>query len=183
MAPELSGAGWKFVIALASLTVLSLAFNMVSMLWQRMFWDSIQHNQQATFTSLMIDFCFMLGALVCLGTYKSYVQSMMEIHWRQWFTEYLVKKWLYKKAFFHMHIHAKGGSVDNPDQRLQEDVPIFISTIISLVVDFCTHVCMSLSMLPVLLSLEPRRAFGLFECPGWLVYTVVVWSGAGTFCV
>jgi putative ATP-binding cassette transporter len=38
---------------------------------------------------------------------------------------------------------------------------------------FCT-------MLPLLLILSPDYAFGVFYCPGWLVYLAMIYSGLGT---
>eukprot|EP00418_Pyrodinium_bahamense_P042681 CAMPEP_0179203452 /NCGR_PEP_ID=MMETSP0796-20121207/101418_1 /TAXON_ID=73915 /ORGANISM="Pyrodinium bahamense, Strain pbaha01" /LENGTH=462 /DNA_ID=CAMNT_0020908325 /DNA_START=32 /DNA_END=1417 /DNA_ORIENTATION=+ len=103
---------------------------------------------------------------------------MLVIHWRKFMTEWLMTKWLQNKSFYQLQLE-NGGAPDNPDQRIQEDVAMFIESFLSLAAGFLESVGHIVSMLPVLLVLSPDYAFGLFYCPGWLLYISLAYSGAG----
>mmetsp|Transcript_75134 Transcript_75134/g.140113 ORF Transcript_75134/g.140113 Transcript_75134/m.140113 type:complete len:468 (-) Transcript_75134:52-1455(-) len=69
---------------------------------------------------------------------------------------------------------------DNPDQRLQEDVQVFITSFLELTGGLFAATGKFVTMLPLLLVLSPTHAFGLFYCPGWLLYIALLYSGIGT---
>jgi len=172
---------WRYLGTLAVLGVIDLCFGLIFMLWMKEFWDSIENKREEKFMRLMRDFCLLVGAWVIVGTYTSYIGMMMSIHWRKFLTEYLLTKWLHKKAYYHLQLAGAGDAgLDNPDQRLQEDVPKFITQTLLLGGGFCSTMGQFCTMLPLLLILSPDYAFGVFYCPGWLVYLALIYSGTGT---
>lgn len=52
------------------------------------------------------------------------VQSLLIIRWRRWLTEHYMRRWLGRHN--HYRIALAGGEMDNPDQRIAEDVNRFI---------------------------------------------------------
>jgi putative ATP-binding cassette transporter len=176
-----SKCSWYFLMGLACLGIIDLIFGLIFMMWMKEFWDSLEKKKEQKYMKLMMDWCLLVGAWVIVGTYSSYVSMMMSIHWRKFLTDYLLRKWLRAKAFYHLQlVDAGSNGLDNPDQRLQEDVPAFIRLSLQLGGGFLATVGQFCTMLPLLLILSPDYAFGVFYCPGWLVYLALIYSGVGT---
>ena len=51
--------------------------------------------------------------------YSQYIRQMLYIDWRRYMTEHFVEKWLQRNAYYGIQL---AGSVDNADQRIQEDL-------------------------------------------------------------
>lgn len=95
-------------------------------------------------------------------------------------TQWLVSLWLQDKSFYSLQLE-NGKAPDNPDQRIQEDVRIFVEQSMVLGTGLTIAASQLLSRLPLLLLLSPTYAFGQFYCPGWLLYVSLLYSGLGTF--
>merc|ERR1719326_2640634 len=98
---------------------------------------------------------------------------MMSIHWRKFLTDFLLKKWLRSKAFYHLQLVDNGNTgLDNPDQRIQEDVPSFIRLTLQLAGGLMSTMGQFITMLPLLLILSPDHAFGVFL--SWVARVLVL---------
>lgn len=170
---------WWFLIALGTLGLVDLGLNLIFMLWMKEFWDCIEHKEGDRFFPLMRVFCLIVTTAILSNTYTSYVSLMMAVNWRRFMTEWLLQKWLQSKAFYRLQL-GQSGVLDNPDQRIQEDVWRFIQNCLSLGGGFIAALGSLVTMLPMLLILSPDYAFGLFYCPGWLLYLAMLYSGLGT---
>merc|ERR1719387_2681857 len=106
---------------------------------------------------------------------------MLYIHWRDFMTRRLVHAWLDSHAHFMMQL-GRGGpsSVDNPDQRIQEDVHLFVNGAIELGHGLMHTVGHLIIFVPMLLFLAPTKMFGTIYCPGWLLYCAVLYSLVGS---
>jgi vitamin B12/bleomycin/antimicrobial peptide transport system ATP-binding/permease protein len=52
-----------------------------------------------------------------------YITQRFIIAWRVWLTDHLTGDWLDSRAYYHGHFID--GTIDNPDQRIQQDIDIF----------------------------------------------------------
>jgi len=176
---------WCYITVLTVLGVWELGLSFVYTLWMKDFWDVMEHKQFDKFYDVMKVFCVLLTTLILVGTYRSYVGMMFLIHWRTFMTDWLLGRWLANKAYYRMQLEPEtpwmGQSApDNPDQRLQEDIQVFISSFLELSAGLFAATGKFVTMLPLLLVLSPTHAFGLFYCPGWLLYIALIYSGLGT---
>jgi putative ATP-binding cassette transporter len=77
--------------------------------------------------------------LVVVSATRIYVRASLEIRWRRWLTGHYVERWMSKSAYCQAEMHQ----VDNPDQRVAEDVRDFVASALGL----------SLSLLSALVTL------------------------------
>jgi putative ATP-binding cassette transporter len=175
-----SNCSWVFLAAVISLGLLNLCISLIYMMWAKEFWDTLEKKEGDKFMPLMIDFIFLVSTWIMVGTYAGYVSMMMIIHWRKFLTMWFLQKWLRAKAFYNLQLVETGNVLDNPDQRLQEDVPNFIKSTIELGGGLLNAFGKFVTLLPVLLILSPDHAFGIWYCPGWLLYIALIYSGLGT---
>ncbi len=103
---------------------------------------------------------------VPIGVFYRWVEERLALLWREWMAQHLVKRYFNNRAYFRLR---GSESVDNPDQRISEDVRNFTTS--------------SLSFLLILLnSLVTLVAFigVLWVISGKLVAVMVVYAFAGT---
>lgn len=90
--------------------------------WQRNFYDAIEQRQGGLFLSLV--FAFAMIILLQIGTAIAHniVGWTLSIRWRQWLTEWYLGRWFARDRFYEIE---RLRMIDNPDQRIAEDVKEF----------------------------------------------------------
>jgi putative ATP-binding cassette transporter len=103
---------------------------------------------------------------VPIGVYYRWVEERLALLWREWMAQHLVKRYFNNRAYFRLR---GSESVDNPDQRISEDVRNFTTSSLSF-------------MLIALNSLVTLVAFigVLWLISGTLVVMLVTYAVAGT---
>jgi len=171
---------WYYISAITALGFWNLILGLIFTLWMKEFWDVMEKKEGNKFFGTMRDFSLLVTTMILVGVYQSYLSMMLVIHWRRWMTQWLLGCWLKSKSYYHLQLSPCSATLDNPDQRLQEDINRFIPTLLGLVSGFADSVGQLVSNLPLLLILSPTQAFGVFYCPGWLLYLALIYSGLGT---
>mmetsp|Transcript_149094 Transcript_149094/g.478866 ORF Transcript_149094/g.478866 Transcript_149094/m.478866 type:complete len:858 (-) Transcript_149094:156-2729(-) len=171
---------WYYILATVFLGLWGLFLGFLFTLWAKEFWDIMEKKEGEKFLPIMTDFIILATTIILVNVYASYVGMMMVIHWRRWMTFWMLGTWLGDKTFYQLQLAQNSGFLDNPDQRIQEDINMFIPTLIALVTGLAESVGQLLINLPLLILLSPKEAFGRFYCPGWLFYIAVLYSGVGT---
>jgi putative ATP-binding cassette transporter len=103
--------------------------------WNRVFYDALQNHDQAVFWQQALRFSYLAFGYIVIAVYKFYLTQLLEVRWRAWMTGHYLQRWLSDKAFYRMELarySAAGGTPDNPDQRIQEDLNLFTSYTVSL---------------------------------------------------
>ena len=124
---------WTARLLLGSVVILVLAQNWVLVrlnFWERDAFDTIQRGDYASFVSLGV---IMLGLIVCSIFFwltEDYLFSLLKIRWRRWMTDRYLRDWLGDRAHYLGQLGGHQG--DNPDQRISEDVRLFVFTTLDL---------------------------------------------------
>lgn len=171
---------WYYVLAMVVLGLWNMVLHLLFTLWTKEFWDILENKKIDEFMPIMRDFTILVTTLILVGTYQAYVGMMLVIDWRKWMTSWLLGRWLESKTYYRLQVSPSTTYPDNPDQRLQEDISVFIQQVVALSAGFFEAVGQLVSMLPVLLFLSPTQAFGMVYLPGWLLYIAILYSGCGT---
>src|SRR3954466_1182155 len=61
---------------------------------------------------------------VPVGVFYRYSQERLSLAWRRWLTQHLIRRYFFNRAYYRIRAAE---SVDNPDQRIAEDVRLFTS--------------------------------------------------------
>jgi putative ATP-binding cassette transporter len=180
---EMKGLAKMLLGALLFLSFFVLFMDWARNIWQKEFWDAIEAKHTHRFWKAMLLFGLMACVNILCNTYQSYVTSILTIRWRATLTKDLQERWLVGRAFNLQHFPASDNGmppIENPDQRLQEDVDGFVSG--GLAVFFGLIMCIGRLALftPILFFLSPNKAFGIWYCPGWLLYVSIIYSMLGS---
>src|SRR5690606_7966037 len=93
-------------------------------------YTALQDLDESGFWSAMLLFAGLATIHVARSLFDFYIQQAFTIHWRIWLNEKLLGSWLGKQAYYRsQYLDAP---VDNPDQRIQQDVATFVDMSLSL---------------------------------------------------
>jgi len=99
------------------------------------------------------------------------LQQVLQLRWRRWLTQRCVATWLAKRGYYHLQLN---GVIDNPDQRIAEDINQFTNYVLTLSLGLITSVATLGSFIAILWGLSGPMAisFGylaVVNVPGYLV--------------
>lgn len=104
---------------------------------------------------------FYTGLLV-IGTpivvMYSYLQDKLGLQWREWLTNHFLDKYFQNRAYYQINFNQK---IDNPDQRIAEDIRSFTRTSLSFTLLILTSVITLASFTGVLLSISVSLSVAL----------------------
>lgn len=86
--------------------------------------NALVDKREALYWSLFVKITLAGVALAALNAAMSYVSVRLNLSWRQWLTTHLVDRYLARRTYYEITLD---GSLDNPDQRIQEEVGPFTS--------------------------------------------------------
>jgi putative ATP-binding cassette transporter len=150
--------------------------------WNARFYDALQHKDASAFGYELLIFSVLAAAFILLAVYQLYLSQALQIRWRQWMTNRLLGAWLQDSVPYRMQLCAN--YIDNPDQRIAEDIKLFVADTLSLGTGLLGAAVTLGSFLVILWGLSnaaPLPFFGhAFEIPGYLVWVAIVYAAAGT---
>jgi len=118
-------AGRGLLVAVIALNLGIVAINVMLNKWNNTFYNSLQDKDYAVFVSQLFRFTWLAGSFIVVAVYELYLNQMLQIRWRRWLTDRYLNAWLEGGAYYRMQLAA--GETDNPDQRIAEDVRLFIA--------------------------------------------------------
>ncbi|RRN00490.1 ABC transporter ATP-binding protein/permease [Bibersteinia trehalosi] len=149
--------------------------------WQKVFYDVLAELKTDQIVPLMMEYGIYIGIFVIINVYRTWLRKLLIIRWREAMTEQFIDKWLSKQIFYKL-AHRK--KMDNPDQRIAEDIRIFIEYSIELTVSLLFNVIQLFSFLMVLWRLSGKPEFTLFGetfvIEGYLVWVALIYAVVGT---
>lgn len=150
--------------------------------WNARFYDALQHKNASAFGYELLTFTALVAAFILLAVYQLYLSQGLQIRWRQWMTDRLLGSWLQNSTPYRMQLSAD--CVDNPDQRIAEDIKLFVSSTLSLGTGLLGSVVTLGSFIVILWGLSnaaPLTLFGhVLGVPGYLVWVAILYAVAGT---
>ena len=140
--------------------------------WNRDFYSTLETKDLAEFYRQLGLFTLLAVLYIVLQVYRQYFQQMLLIEWRSWLTERYLGDWLKDRAYYRLQLLDRG--TDNPDQRIADDLNIFVDLTLSMAFGLLSAVVTLVSFVTILWGLS-----GAFTLP-WIGITVpayMVWAG------
>lgn len=85
--------------------------------------STLAAKDEAKFWQTVLRFLLILVVYVPLFASFSYTQSKLGLYWRKWLTEHFLTKYFTNRSFYQLAV--KNIEIDNPDQRISEDIRSF----------------------------------------------------------
>ena len=99
-------------------------------------------------------------AIPILTSYR-YIRQKLALFWREWLTNNLLKDYFSNRAYYELDSNAANTDIDNPDQRITEDVSAFTTTILDLILDLLNSLLDLVAFTGILYSISRELTLGL----------------------
>ena len=165
-----------------ALELLNVAVDVLVNQWQNRFFNTIQDKDWDRFIWEIGIFCLIVTPAVVLAVYQLYLNQWLQIRWRNWMTRHYLGEWLDGPNHYRMQL--LGDAADNPDQRITEDVKLFIDRTMDIGLGLLNAIVTLASFVVILWGLSaaaPLQLYGHeFAIPGYLVWGALIYAIFGT---
>jgi putative ATP-binding cassette transporter len=177
---------WSARGLLAIIIALNLGMVYLTVLfneWNNGFYNSLQNKDYDEFVHQILRFSILATFWVAFGVYALYLRQMLQIRWRRWMTNSFLEDWMSHQNYYRLQFTES--STDNPDQRISEDVRLFVVNTVTLSLDLMSNAVTVVSFMGILWGLSGALAVPLgsmsIEIPGYLVWVALIYSILGTW--
>jgi putative ATP-binding cassette transporter len=164
-----SEARWKGLGLLAVLLALLLTLsglNVVNSYVGRDFMTAIAQREPQQYYWYALAYLGVFAASTVAGALQRYTELSLGLRWREWLTRNIVHKYLSDQAYYRVNCKQE---IDNPDQRISQDVNTFTTTSLSFFIIIVSSVITVAAFAGVLWSITP-----------WLFAAAVAYPAVGT---
>jgi putative ATP-binding cassette transporter len=151
--------------------------------WQNDFYNSLQDRDIDAFYELLLRFSLLAAAYIATAVYQLYLNQMLQIRWRRWLTDGYLEAWTSERNYYRMQLTDPG--TDNPDQRIAEDLALFVDKTLNLTLGLLSAVVTLASFVTILWTLSGALRFTLggteVSIPGYMVLAALVYAAVGTW--
>jgi len=175
-------AGRALLGAVIAIELSVVAINVMLNQWNNRFYNALQERNWDAFISELGFFCVLAATYIVLAVYQLYLNQWLQIRWRRWMTQQYLDRWL--AGANHYRMQLLGDAADNPDQRIAEDINMFIDRTLTISVGLLSAIVTLFSFVVILWTLSaaaPLHLFGAsFAIPGYLVWAALLYAAVGT---
>ena len=170
------------------LAIIALTLGVVFMLvqlnqWYNIFYSALQNYEKEKIFSELFHFSWLAFIYIILAVYAFYLQQVLIINWRRWLTNEYIDEWLNHKTYYRLQMF--GTATDNPDQRISEDVRMFVEYTLRFGIGILKAFTTFASFVVILYNLSGPLQFKFagmdIHIPGYLVWTALLYSMIGTW--
>lgn len=176
---------WAGRVLLGTVIAIELsvvAINVMLNQWNNRFYNALQERNWDAFIYEIGFFCVLAAIYIVLAVYQLYLNQWLQIRWRRWMTRHYLDHWL--AGANHYRMQLLGDAADNPDQRIAEDINMFIDRTLAISVGLLSAIVTLVSFVVILWTLSaaaPLHLFGAsFTIPGYLVWAALLYAAVGT---
>jgi putative ATP-binding cassette transporter len=170
---------------LASVITIELALVAIDVMlnqWYNTFYNALQERNWNGFVVELGIFTVLASCSVALSIYQLYLNQWLQIRWRRWMTSKYLGEWLHGANHYRMQL--QGDAADNPDQRISEDVKLFVDQTLALGVGLLSSIVSLASFVVILWGLSEAAPLTIaghaYAIPGYLVWGALIYAIFGT---
>ncbi|WP_255211163.1 SbmA/BacA-like family transporter, partial [Methylogaea oryzae] len=151
-ASEVGGRAKGFFMLLLALLLAISGLNVFGSYVGRDFMTAIEHRDKSGFIGQALIYVGVFAASTAVGAYLRFYEERLGLTWREWLTKRLVDQYLSHGIYYRLESE---GELENPDQRIAEDVRVFTATTLSFVLMIFNSSITVLAFSGVLWSISP----------------------------
>jgi putative ATP-binding cassette transporter len=168
---------WCALLTLVALSLLAVATALAINEWYKYFYNAIQEFDAYKFYNLVAVFLAIVSFSVMRSVLISYLVDVFALRWRRWLTNYYLSAWIIKS----IRPDQIAQYVDNPDQRITEDINKFTFETIDLVCGLIYTLASVASFSVVLISISGNASFLGLTIPAYMFWAAILYALLGTY--
>jgi vitamin B12/bleomycin/antimicrobial peptide transport system ATP-binding/permease protein len=176
---------WAGRILLTAVIAIELGIVGITVLinqWNARFYNALQDRNWDVFVRELLFFSVLAAVFIVLAVYQTYLRQWLQIRWRTWMTQRYLGDWL--AGANHYRMQLLGDAADNPDQRIAEDINLFVERGLYIGLRLLGAIVTLASFAAILWVLSADAPLNLFGydvgIPGYLLWIAVVYAAIGT---
>lgn len=159
---------WGLLSALLLFSIMVSGLNVVISFTIRFIETALVDKDESTFWL----FLWVYGGVFVIGTaivvIYSYCQKLLGVYWREWLTQNILQRYLANRAYYQINAQKQ---IDNPDQRIAEDIQSFTGTSLTLLLSILDSVITLVSFVGVLWAISSSLSLVLV---GYALFGTIV---------
>ena len=147
---------------LAALLGLSIAVGVVQVLISyaaRDFVTALANRDEAAFYRNLWRYLGAFAIAIPVGAFYKFTADRLSLAWRDWLTHHLLRRYFFNRVYYRLRSST---TVDNPDERITEDVRLFTTNVLGYLLIVINSVVTVGAFLGVLWGIAPRLVVALF---------------------
>jgi putative ATP-binding cassette transporter len=174
--------GRLLLIAVIAAELGLVTINVLLNEWNNRFYNALQDHNWDAFVHELLFFCMLAAIYIVCAVYQLYLNLWLQIRWRRWMTVQFLGSWL--KGSNHYRMQMLGDVADNPDQRISDDLKLFVDNTLTIGIGMLSSIVTLGSFVVILWHLSgdaPLVLFGMeWRIPGYLVWCALLYAVIGT---
>lgn len=170
------------LIATVLMTLCLVGINILTNFWNLHFYNALQAMDYHGFIVGSVQFILLQIGTAAFTVAAFHFQQKLTLRWRRWSTHNLLEQWLGNQRYQKLKLTET--DVDNPDQRIAEDIDLFIVKSLKLSLGLLTSVVSLFSFLHIIWQASSLVSVPFMGdsvvIPGLLVWIAIVYALAGT---
>jgi putative ATP-binding cassette transporter len=154
------------LVVVLTLKLVIVGLNVSNSFVNRYFINSLVEREVSAFLHYSLLYLGGFTVLSITGALASYTEEYLGIRWRQWLSDHFFSNYLANRRYYQVERH---GDIDNPDQRIADDIHTYTATTLSLALIIFDAVVSLFSFIGVLWTITP-----------WLVLTAICYALLGS---
>ncbi|MEB3229333.1 MAG: ABC transporter ATP-binding protein/permease [Synechocystis sp.] len=90
-----------------------------------------------------------------------YLRQKLGLLWREWLTEHFLGRYFKQRAYYRLDSNSAYTLIDNPDQRITQDIKSFTSVTLDFVLDILDSILTLISFTAILYNISTALTWGL----------------------
>jgi len=154
-----SKSGRKMFWAVIGLTLVNSGVSVAFSYLGKDFWNALSSKDVDAFYGVLKQYvpALLVGAPV--ATYYRFQRAQLAVSWREWMTDRTLQIYASERIYYALE---RGREVDNPDQRIAEDVNSFTGYSLQLFITIVTSIIDLVSFSFILYSIYPQLFGAIF---------------------
>ena len=153
--------------------LLAVRLNILFSEWHKAMYDALQQMNESVFWIQMVVFSGIATVHVSNVLLTYYFTQRFTIQWRTWLNAQMLEKWLENQAYYKtQYVYNQ---LDNPDQRIQQDVQAYVSRSLGFATGVISSVVSIVAFTGILWTLSGDMPIAGITIPHALVFLVFIY--------
>lgn len=173
LSPKRSVKPLIYFIVIVFFNLLSVRLDILFSNWYKAMYDALQKMDENVFWLQMVVFSVLAVIHITNILLTYYLTQRFTIQWRMWLNENMVEKWMAKQAYYKsQYVYNQ---LDNPDQRIQQDVQSYVRSSISFATGVISSVVSIVAFTQILWNLAGPMNIAGVTVPHAMVFLVFIY--------
>lgn len=122
---------------------------------------ALNGRDQDTFWRFLFIYAGLIVSAIPILVLYRFTRLKLGLFWREWMTRLFLDRYFNHRAYYELDSNAANTEIDNPDQRITEDVRFFTGVTLTFLLDILDSILTLISFTAVLYSISKTLTLGL----------------------